>query len=138
MIQNYHVSFLSWLSIYLSGWEACFLRITYIWEVLQLSHMHFKYSLLSSSHNSTRDTCGKQYRAPLNLTLENQVSLTIPYLQTTSSILTLTIRILTNFLYLKYSSVMYNRKIYGCFTFCKNWPNHYVKQDFNIYANYVK
>lgn len=109
------------LVIYLSiRVRSLFLRIIYIWEVLQLSLMHFKYSLLSSSHNSTRDTSGKQYRSLLNLTLENQVSLTIPYLQTTSSILTLTIHILTIFLYLKYYSEMYNRKIYGCFTLCKN------------------
>lgn len=109
------------LFIYLSiRVRSLFLRITYIREVLQLSLMHFKCNLLSSSHNSTKGTCGKQYKAPLNLTLENQISLTILYLQTTSSIFILTMQILTKFLCLKCSSVMYNTKTYGCFALCKN------------------
>lgn len=65
------------------------------------------------SHYSTRITCRKQYRVPLNLNLENQVSLTVPHLLIICGILTLIIQIFT-----QYSSVMF-RKIYVHFALQK-------------------
>lgn len=72
--------------------ERLFIRITYsTGGITAVSHAFQMQPSQQQSHNSTRGTCGKQHRAPLNLTLENQVSLTVPYLQITNSILTLII-----------------------------------------------
>jgi len=70
-------------SVYLAiSVRSLFIRITYsMGRITAICHAFQKHPSQQQSHNAARGMCGKQLRAPLNLTLENQVSLTVPYLQ---------------------------------------------------------
>lgn len=83
------------------------------------------------NQNSARSIYRKQYNAPLNLSLKNQISLTVPYVQITCSTLLLIIQIFTEILFSNYSSVIYNRKTYGGFAFSKIDKTFYIGLDFN-------
>lgn len=92
------------------------------------------FQMQSSQHqnqNSARGTCGKLYKLPLNLTLKNQISLTVSYVQITCSMLPLIIQIFTEILCSDFSSVMHNRKTYGCLALLKIDETMYIGQGFN-------
>lgn len=53
--------------------------------IIAVCHAFQMQSSQQQNQNSTRSTGEKQCKAPLNLTLKNQISLTVPYVQITCS-----------------------------------------------------